>query len=62
MSVFQTGKIIITGGRYLFQLEEAYNFLNRVLQDHAEEVLRLPQPDEKPLTASSAKVKITAKT
>ena len=49
MSVFQTGKIIITGGRYLFQLEEAYNFLNKVLQDHAEEVLRLPQPDEKPL-------------
>lgn len=42
MSVFQTGKIIITGGRYLFQLEEAYNFLNRVLQDHAHEVLRLP--------------------
>jgi TATA-box binding protein (TBP) (component of TFIID and TFIIIB) len=42
MSVFQTGKIIITGGRYLFQLEEAYNFLNRVLQDHAHDVLRLP--------------------
>lgn len=42
MSVFQTGKIIITGGRYLFQLEEAYNFLNRVLQDHAHDILRLP--------------------
>jgi hypothetical protein len=45
MSVFQTGKIIITGGRYMFQLEEAYNFLNRVLQDHAHEVLRLPQEE-----------------
>jgi TATA-box binding protein (TBP) (component of TFIID and TFIIIB) len=42
MSVFQTGKIIITGGRYLFQLEEAYNFLNAVLQTHANEILRLP--------------------
>ena len=42
MSVFQTGKIIITGGRYLFQLEEAYNFLNIVLQRHAQEVLKLP--------------------
>jgi hypothetical protein len=42
MSVFQTGKIIITGGRYLFQLEEAYNFLNAVLQAHAHDVLRLP--------------------
>ena len=51
MSVFQTGKIIITGGRYLFQLEEAYHFLNRVLQDHAEEVLRLPDP----ATASTVK-------
>jgi len=44
MSVFQTGKIIITGGRYLFQLEEAYNFLNAVLQQHAPDVLRLPAP------------------
>lgn len=42
MSVFQTGKIIVTGGRYMYQLEEAYNFLNKVLQTHAHEVLRLP--------------------
>ena len=64
MSVFQTGKIIITGGRYLFQLEEAYHFLNKVLQDHADEVLRLPQPASEKLTetASSINVKITAKT
>lgn len=41
MSVFQTGKIIITGGRYLFQLEEAYHFLNTVLQTHAHSVLKL---------------------
>jgi TATA-box binding protein (TBP) (component of TFIID and TFIIIB) len=46
MSVFQTGKIIITGGRFLFQLEEAYNFLNKVLQDHAHEVLRIPDTNE----------------
>jgi Transcription factor TFIID (or TATA-binding protein, TBP) len=46
MSVFQTGKIIITGGRYMYQLEEAYNFLNAVLRDHAEEVLRLPTASE----------------
>ena len=44
MSVFQTGKIIITGGRYLYQLEEAYNFLNMVLQRHAADVLKLPVP------------------
>lgn len=45
MSVFQTGKIIITGGRYMYQLEEAYNFLNAVLRDHAEDILRLPVAD-----------------
>lgn len=43
MSVFQTGKIIVTGGRYLFQLEEAYNFLNNVLQTHAHSVLKIDQ-------------------
>jgi TATA-box binding protein (TBP) (component of TFIID and TFIIIB) len=59
MSVFQTGKIIITGGRYMFQLEEAYNFLNRVLQDHAEEVLRLPEQDE--TVRPDSTVKLTAK-
>uniref|UniRef100_A0A6C0HEG4 Uncharacterized protein n=1 Tax=viral metagenome TaxID=1070528 RepID=A0A6C0HEG4_9ZZZZ len=42
ISVFQTGKIIVTGGRYLYQLEEAYNFLNKVLQTHAKEILRIP--------------------
>ena len=46
MSVFQTGKIIITGARYMYQLEEAYKFLNAVLQKHAHEVLRLPSPSE----------------
>jgi TATA-box binding protein (TBP) (component of TFIID and TFIIIB) len=64
MSVFQTGKIIITGGRYMFQLEEAYNFLNRVLQDHAEEVLRLPDTDTAALPEKvrpDSTVKLTAK-
>ena len=64
MSVFQTGKIIITGGRYMFQLEEAYNFLNRVLQDHAEDVLRLPDTDTAALPEKvrpDSTVKLTAK-
>jgi TATA-box binding protein (TBP) (component of TFIID and TFIIIB) len=63
MSVFQTGKIIITGGRYMYQLEEAYNFLNRVLQDHAEDVLRLPTGEEEtkePVRPNTA-TKLTAK-
>ncbi len=44
MSIFQTGNIIITGARYLYQIEEAYNFLNKVIQTHAKEVLRIPVP------------------
>jgi TATA-box binding protein (TBP) (component of TFIID and TFIIIB) len=59
MSVFQTGKIIITGGRYMFQLEEAYNFLNRVLQDHAHDVLRLPQ--EEPIVRLNGTTNLTTK-
>ena len=46
MSVFQTGKIIVTGGRYMYQLEEAYNFLNKVLQENASEVLRIDDASE----------------
>lgn len=46
MSIFQTGNIIITGARYMYQIDEAYHFLNRVLQTHAEDVLRLPTDDE----------------
>ena len=40
MSIFQTGKIIITGARYFHQIEAAYHFLNRVFATHADEVLR----------------------
>jgi TATA-box binding protein (TBP) (component of TFIID and TFIIIB) len=63
MSIFQTGNIIITGARYLYQIEEAYNFLNRVLQTHAKEVLRIPTTDVKidiqPKAKVSRKKKIT---
>ena len=40
MSIFQTGKIIITGARYFHQIEAAYRFLNRIFATHADEVLR----------------------
>ncbi len=40
MSIFQTGKIIITGARHFHQIEAAYHFLNRVFATHADEVLR----------------------
>lgn len=54
MSIFQTGNIIITGARYFYQIEEAYNFLNKVLQTHATEVLRIPTD-----TPAPEKVKVT---
>jgi hypothetical protein len=44
MSIFQTGKIIITGARYYHQIQEAYDYLNRVIKDNADEVLRGPTP------------------
>jgi TATA-box binding protein (TBP) (component of TFIID and TFIIIB) len=40
IAVFQTGSIIITGARTRKQLDEAYEFMNSVLQRHANEVTR----------------------
>jgi TATA-box binding protein (TBP) (component of TFIID and TFIIIB) len=39
MSIFRTGKIIITGARTMAQIEAAYVFLNKVFQAHAPTVL-----------------------
>lgn len=47
MAIFQTGKIIITGARFMYQIEEAYQFLLQVLHAHAYEVLRIPDPSQK---------------
>lgn len=40
IAVFQTGSIIITGARTQAQLDEAYEFMNGVLQTHARDVAR----------------------
>jgi TATA-box binding protein (TBP) (component of TFIID and TFIIIB) len=42
MSIFRTGRIIITGARQLTQIEAAYDFLNRVLDKHHATVLYEP--------------------
>lgn len=44
LSVFQTGKIIITGARNLDQIMEVYHYFNKILIKHAHEILRIP-PD-----------------
>lgn len=40
MSIFQTGNIIITGARNMEQIMIAYEFLNKVLDKHAGEIIR----------------------
>jgi len=40
IAVFQTGSIIITGARTKRQLDEAYEFMNRILRTHSKEVSR----------------------
>ena len=48
ISVFQTGSIIITGARNRPQLDEAYQYMNEILEKHAAGVLKpLPQTAEK---------------
>ena len=42
MSIFRTGKIIITGARKIDQIETAYQFLNRIFDRHHSTVLYTP--------------------
>lgn len=42
MSIFRTGRIIITGARQLNQIRAAYNFLNKVFETHHKTVLYIP--------------------
>lgn len=44
MSIFRTGKIIITGARLISQIEAAYDFLNKVYDKHHKTVLYTPNP------------------
>lgn len=44
IAAFQTGSIIITGARNKPQLNEAYEFMNRVLRDHKDTVTKPPVP------------------
>ena len=40
IAAFQTGSIIITGARNRQQLDEAYGFMNTVLQNHSESITK----------------------
>jgi TATA-box binding protein (TBP) (component of TFIID and TFIIIB) len=40
IAIFQTGSIIITGARTRKQSDEAYDFINKIIQTHAKEVTR----------------------
>lgn len=56
MSIFRTGRIIITGARELSQIRIAYDFLNGVFERYAERVLYAPMngtPIPKAKTTSS---------
>jgi TATA-box binding protein (TBP) (component of TFIID and TFIIIB) len=45
ISIFQSGAIIITGATNIEQLNSAYNFINRVLDTHFDELERQPPPE-----------------
>lgn len=52
ISVFQTGSIIITGARNRAQLDEAYVYMNEILEKHAGYVLK-PLPSLPPTAEKS---------
>jgi hypothetical protein len=57
ISPFRTGSIIITGAKHTEQLYDAYNFINTVLREHADTVLRgdAPQLEVAPKPSRSKK-------
>jgi hypothetical protein len=40
ISAFQTGSIIITGARFLKQIDEAYDYFNTILKENCSEILQ----------------------
>ncbi len=53
IAAFQTGSIIITGARNQRQLDEAYTFMNGVLQRHRDTIAKLPAPTPAAAAANS---------
>jgi TATA-box binding protein (TBP) (component of TFIID and TFIIIB) len=46
MSIFRTGRIIITGARDMEQINSAYDFLNKIFEKHSSDVLLKRVPIE----------------
>jgi len=63
ISSFQTGNVIVTGGRTMEQTNEAYEFIKRVLVTHQEELLRkeyiLPESKSDPESTETKPKKTT---
>ena len=60
ISIFQTGNIIITGARNMEQINEAYDYINKVFDKHAKEIV-LPPPPPPVEEAPAPKVTIKRK-
>ena len=54
IAAFQTGSIIITGARNKAQLDEAYGFMNTILETHKNTVTKAPVPAVTPAPALNA--------
>ena len=55
ISAFQTGSIIITGARYLKQIDEAYEYFNTILKTHSLDILQpIPVAEVVPVVAVAA--------
>jgi len=48
ISIFQTGNIIITGARNMDQINEGYEFINKVFDKHEKEIVLIKPPVEAP--------------
>jgi TATA-box binding protein (TBP) (component of TFIID and TFIIIB) len=62
IAIFQTGNIIITGARNMDQINEAYDYINKIFDKHAKEIVLLPPPPiETPKEEEQPAPKVTIK-
>jgi TATA-box binding protein (TBP) (component of TFIID and TFIIIB) len=63
ISIFQSGSLIITGGRSMEQILDAYNFINKVLNDNYSSIKKINAPflEKEELKPSNSSKKKTIK-
>ena len=68
ISIFKSGSVIITGGRLVVQIEDAYAVINEIFKKYYNEIIKLsildfmgPELNEKPVKSAKKTIKLNIK-